>query len=191
MRQALAFLIIVTCTVTAGETKTKDPEPRQSLLYSCLKQPLLRVSATTAGHDSFPDVEVRLVDPLGRSSGNPRKGKRIPKTQYGRVIEVPDHPTKSKAIAVEVCEAIQGDYIVIVSGHKKEEYGLRVNADDGGTGNEGMSSTFYSRPDRTCKFEFRFLMQDHSVTLRWLRDHVQIADSNPVCEIPQTHRSYR
>jgi hypothetical protein len=104
---------------------------------------------------------------------------------------MPTHPTASKAIAIEVCEAIQGDYRITVSEPGKEEYGLSVRADDGGTGNEGMGSAFYARPDRTCKFQFRFQMKDHSVTLRWVRDGVQIADSDPICEIPQTDHSYQ
>jgi hypothetical protein len=184
MRRGLAFLVIVLFTVIAGETQTKSSKPRQSLRYSCLDKPFLSVSAYAGGHASFPDVELRLIDPLGRSSGNGSKGKPIPKTQYGRVIEIPKHATGSKAIAIEVCEAIQGDYLVTVSEHGKEEYGLSVRADDGGTGNEAMESAFYSHPDRTCKFQFRFLMKDHSVTLRWVRDQVQIADPDPICEIP-------
>jgi hypothetical protein len=191
MGRALALLVIILFTVTASETQTKSSNSRQSLRYSCIDKPFLSVSAYTAGHASFPDIELRLIDPLGRSSGNASEGKRIPSTQYGRVIETPKHATRSKAIAVEVCEAIQGDYLVVVSEHGEEEYGLSVRADDGGTGSEGMGSAFHSVRDRTCKFQFRFLMKDHSVTLRWVRDHVQIADPDPICEIPQTDHSYR
>ena len=191
MRQALALLIIVLFTASPSETQTKNSKSRQSLRYSCSNKPFLSVSAYTAGHANFPDVELRLIDPLGRSSGNGSDGKRIPKTQNGRVIEIPKNAKRSKAIAVEVCDAMQGDYLVVVSEHGKEEYGLGISANDGGTGNEAMGSAFHSLPNRTCKFQFRFLMKDHSVTLRWVRDHVQIADLDPVCEIPQTDHSYR
>src|ERR1700687_731476 len=191
MRRGLALLVIVLFTVIASEAQTNSSKPRQSLRYSCLGKPFLSVSAYAGGHASFPDVKLRLIDPLGRSSGDGSKGKAIPNAQYGRVIEMPTHPTASKAIAIEVCEAIQGDYLITVSEHGKEEYGLSVRADDGATGNEGMGSAFYARPDRTCKFEFRFQMKDHSVTLRWVRDGVQIADSDPICEIPQTDHSYQ
>src|SRR5450755_1716367 len=117
MRRALALLVIVLLTVIFGETQTKGSKPRQSLRYSCLDKPFLTVSAYTAGHASFPDVALRLIDPLGRSSGTGSQAKRIPKTQYGRAIEMPKYATRSKAIAVEVCEAIQGDYLVMVSEH--------------------------------------------------------------------------
>ncbi len=130
-----------------------------------------------AGHTRFPDVELRLIDPLGRSLGNSSEGKRIPNAQYGRVIDIPNNATGSKAIAAEVCEAIQGDYLVVISVHSKGKYGLSVHADDGGNGNESMATgvdTLYS----TCKFEFRFLMNAHSVT-------------DPICEIPQADHSHR
>lgn len=191
MRQAFLLLTVVLFTATAGETKTTNSKSRPSLRYSCLKRPFLSVSAYTADHASFPDVELRLVDPLGRYSGNGSAGKRIPKSRYGRVIEVPKYPTRSKAIAAEVCDAIQGDYIFVVSEHGKEKYGLSVRADDGGSGHEAMGSALYSIPNRTCKFQFRFLMKGHSVTVRWLRDRVQIADMDPICEITQGDHSRR
>jgi len=190
MCRALALLFIGLLTVTFGETQTKSSKSRQSLRYSCLGKPFLSVSAYAAGHASFPDVDLRLIDPLGRSSGNGSEGKRIPKTQYGRVIEIPKNAKQSKAIAVEVCEAMQGDYVVVVSEHGKEEYGLSIRADDGGSGNGGMGSAFYPVQNRTCKFELRVLMEYHSVKLRWLRNHVQIADPDPICETPQGDHSY-
>jgi|HubBroStandDraft_2_1064218.scaffolds.fasta_scaffold25008_1 hypothetical protein len=189
MRRGLAFLLIILLTVPAGETQTKSSKPRQSLHYSCLDKPFLSVSAYAAGHTSFPDVGLRLIDPLGRSSGNDSEEKPIPNNQYGPVIEIPKHATRSKAIAIEVCDSMQGDYLVIVSEHDKQEYGLAISAHDGGAGNEAIGSTFHSRGDRACKLQFRFLMRDHTVTLRWMRDQVQVADPNPICDLPQTDHS--
>ncbi len=183
MRDALVLLIIVLIAAKGGETRTTG-NFTLSLKYSCHNKPFLSVSAYAAGHASFPDVDLRLVDPSGRSSGKGSEGKRIPNSHYGKVIEMPSHPASSKAVAVEVCDAIEGDYIVVVSEHSKGEYGFAVSADNGGTGNEAMGTTFHGLRDRTCKYEFRFLMKGRPVTLRWLgNDHVQTAD--PVCELPQ------
>ena len=57
----------------------------------------------------------------------------------------------------EVCDAIQGDYAVIVSEHNDEQYSFVVSG-DGGPGNEAMSSGLYAHRDRTCRYWFRFSM---------------------------------
>jgi hypothetical protein len=56
------------------------------------------------------------------------------------------------------------------------------SADDGGDGNEAMSSWVFTHPGRSCKYQFRVVMASgHQVSVRWLEgDHVQSME--PICE---------
>ena len=182
MMRPLAAAIIAAIAAQAGNVKRVEPKPRPSLRFSCFNKPFLSVSLHTQKRDRFPAVELRLIDPRGRS-GDGTGAKRIRKSQSGRVIQIPGHPTISKAIAVEVCDAIPGDYAVIVSEHNDEQYGFVVSGDDGGPGNEAMSSGLYAHPDRTCRYWFRFSMgAGHMVTVRWLESINHMQTIEPVCE---------
>src|SRR5258708_1679424 len=100
LMRTLAAVIIAAIAAQAGSAKRVEPKPRPSLRFSCFNKPFLSVSLHTQKRDRFPDVELRLIDPRGRSEGGAR-AKRIPKSQSGRVIQIPGHPAISKAIAVE------------------------------------------------------------------------------------------
>lgn len=180
MQKSLVVLVI---GLAAGQAVAKEVKPALSLHYSCLNKPFLSVSVFTPSHDSFPDVELRLIDAGGQPLPS-RKHKRVSKFQSGRVIEIPRLPAKSKAVAVEVCDAVQGDYALVVSEYANAEYLLAVRADDGNTGNEAMSSGISSRRGRTCTYPFRVLMQYRSVRVRWLESNepMQAAFPDPICK---------
>lgn len=162
-------------------------DSKLSLHYSCSDRPFLSVSAYLAHHSGFPDLDLRLIDPLGRSSGTSNTGKGIPKSQHGRIIEIRRLPMSSKAVAVEVCEPVDGDYVVVVSEHTDGRYGFSVRADNGHTGSESMGSVFRSWRGRTCNYSFRLRMTDRPVTLRWLNgnDNAQTSEPEPICDIPK------
>jgi hypothetical protein len=179
MQTSMVVLII---GLAVGQGAAKEVKPVLSLRYSCLDKPFLSVSVFTPRRDSFPDVELRLIDPSGQPLAN-GKHKRV-RNHSGRIIEIPRHPEMSKAVAAEVCGATQGDYALVVSEHANAEYHLAVRADDGNTGNEAMSSAVSSRPGRTCTYPFRVLMQYHSVRVRWLQSNepMQAAFPDPICK---------
>jgi hypothetical protein len=180
MQKGLVVLII---GLAVGQGAAKEVEPALSLRYSCLNKPFLSVSVFTPRHASFPDVELRLMDPGGHplASG---KNKRVSKFQSGRVIEIPRHPEMSMAVAVEVCDLTQGDYALVVSEHANAEYRLAVQADDGSTGNEAISAGISSRRGRTCTYPFRVLMHYHSVRVSWLESNrpTQASFPDPICK---------
>ncbi len=180
-RRTLAAIIIVAIAAHAGNAKRVEPKPRASLRFSCFKKPFLSVSLHTPKRDRFPEVELRLTDPRGRS-GDGAGAKRIPKSQSGRVNDVPGHPTLTKAVAVEVCDAIQGDYSVIVSGHEDQRYLMTISADDGRLGNEAMSSDLNIHRDRTCRYWFRFSMGSGHATVHWLEGTNHMQAGEPLCE---------
>ena len=185
MRRSLAILIVA---LVAGTALAKETKPAVSLRYSCSDKPFLSISVSTLHRDSFPDVQLRLIDPLGRALGFGVERKRIPTSHYGKVIEIPGHEAMSRVVAAEVCEAMQGDYAVVVSEHANEDYRLAVRADDGSVGNEAQSSWFQSRQGQTCTFRFRVLMANHTVSVRWLStDHVQTFSPDPACELAAKH----
>lgn len=159
----------------------KRSEVRVSLQYSCIQKPFLSVSAHTSGHQSFPNVELHLIDPRGRTAGLNNRS-RLPRSQSGRIIEIPDDPNQSKVIGAEICDAIQGDYQVIVAEHHEAEYVLSVRANDGRAGSEAMSHPIQPSGDRTCQYRFRFLLGTAGpVKIRWLGNSGRQA-MHPVCE---------
>src|ERR1700690_1367198 len=92
------YLILLTLTAM-GAAETAKPQYRPSLRFSCFDVPFLSVSVHAPRRDSFPNVEMHLVDPLGRHAGSGARRPRIPKSQSGKIAEIPPHPDKSKAVA--------------------------------------------------------------------------------------------
>jgi len=173
--QRCLFVLIV--ALAAGRAFAKDIKPAVSLRYSCSDKPFLSVSVSTQRRDSFPDVQLRLVDPQGRALGSDNKHRRIPKSQQGKVIEIPGHAASSRVVAAEICEAVQGDYALLVTEYADGQYRLSV-------GNEALSSWFLSRQGQSCTFRFRVQMANHVVNVRWLSpDHVQTSSPDPTCEL--------
>jgi hypothetical protein len=75
------------------------------------------VDASTPRHDTIPKVQLTLTDPLGRTAGRGAQGKRIPNSRYGKVTEIPSAPDASLVLAIEVCNALQGDYHIRIDEH--------------------------------------------------------------------------
>jgi len=176
------FLLWIIALAT-GRALAEDVKPAISLRYSCFDKPFLSASVSTERHDSFPDVEVRLLDAQGRPLDNNRRNRRTPKSQQGKVIEIPGHPATSQTVAAEICEAGEGDYALLVSEHADGQYWLSIDADDG-IGNEGMDSSFFARKGQTCTFRFRVRLAYHVVNVRWLSPgNVQTSSPDPTCEL--------
>jgi len=149
-------------------TATSEPRYRNSLEYSCLKSPFIGVSAYSPRHDGFPDVELSLTDPRGRNAGKDQHGVSIPHNQYGRIVEIPKSPEMSRSVALEVCDAVTGRYILTVTEHGRAEYHIDVKGYDGKSGNLQHSLNRRADGDRTCQYRFRFLMAEGEVKIDWL-----------------------
>lgn len=183
MRKSLAVLIIV---LTAGKASTKDTAPAVSLLYSCSDKLFLSVSVATFDRRHFPDDQFKLTDPAGRALGLGAKHKPFARARYGRVIGIRSNPARSKAIAAEICGAMQGDYVVDLSVQGSEKYRLGVSANEGVADSDSMESIFLPRQCQTCTVKFRVrLIEPHIVNVRWLRnaDNVQTSEPDPACKV--------
>ena len=164
----LFFLLML---IAAGSTTTGATEYSQSLHFSCFDDPFLSVSVSSPRHDSFVNIDLGLVDPDGRSAGGGHHGPSIPRSQYGKVVEIPPHPEMSKAVAVEMCGAMPGAYLITVSEHGSFDYRLTVTGDDGthsNQGNETQPVNLQADGDRMCHFKFNFRMAKGKVAIQWL-----------------------
>ena len=178
-RIQLVVLVLVAC----GTASMSELRYRNSLKYSCLKSPFIAVVACSTRHDGFPDVELSLTDPRGRNAGKGAHGNRIPRSRYGRMVEIPKSPDMSKAVAVEVCDAVPGRYIFTVTEHGSAEYHIDVKGYDGKGGNLQHMLNRRNYGDRTCQFRFRFLMAENEVKIDWLDEADQpfFDTPRPVC----------
>lgn len=144
------LVLFVLAGVASGQTA--------SLRQSCSDAPFLSITASAPRHDSFVNVELGLVDPKGRTAGMDR-GDSIPRSQYGKIVELPLHPERSKVIAIEICDAVPGTYLISIAEHGDFDYRLTV------TGDAGPTSDSFSEPVnlhadgyRLCRFRFNFRM---------------------------------
>jgi hypothetical protein len=162
----LAAASVCACAQSARETK----EVKDALAFSCHGKPFVRVAALTQKRDSFPSVELTITDPVGRVEGEENRSKRIPDSSYGRIVEVPQHPEMSKAVAVEVCNAEQGIYSLEIGETGSGPY--VVMADGDGDVDIGGSTFLYhvGRPGRVLRYKFRFTIKDRKVDIGWLDD---------------------
>jgi hypothetical protein len=166
-RLALQLALLLTMT-GVGLPQTAAKKYSQSLWSSCSDNSFLSVSASAPRHDSFVNVELSLVDPQGRTAGEDHQGDTVPKSQYGRVVEIPSHPDQSKVVAIEICRATPGAYHVSLSEHGEFDYVFSVTGLDGHTGNESRHVTLHADGDRACHFRFNFRVEGGKVSVQWL-----------------------
>lgn len=185
-------LLLLLMFVAAGSTSTWANEYFQSLRFSCFDDPFLSVSVSAPLHDSFVNIELGLVDRDGQSAGSGHHSHSIPRSQYGKVVEIPSHPERSKAVAVEICGAKPGAYLISVSEHGNFDYRLTVSGDDGTGSNEGNETqpvNLHTDGDRMCHFRFNFRTSKGKVAIQWLDStgHALAFLERPTCEpVPRT-----
>jgi hypothetical protein len=184
MRKTTALWIVLLTLVPAAIARTGQPEQTESLRLSCVENSFLGVFAHVASHGSFPHVELGLIDPSGRNlgaSGAAQQGKGV---HYGRVFQLPKYPDHSKAVAVEICNAVSGRYVLTVVESGNEDYQISVTGEDGKVGSETLHLYLHTDGDRTCTYRFSFLMADGKVAIRWLdsADHPLPFGKKPDCE---------
>jgi len=170
-RSGWHFLLPVLLLTVAGFAGTAETKYSQSLRFTCFKDPFLSVSVSAPRHDRFVSVELGLVDPAGRKAGSSDDNHPIPRSQYGKVVEIPSHPDRSKAVAVEICGAMPGTYHITISEHGSFDYRLSIRSDDGSGSNQGNeTATVNLRADgeRQCRYWFDFSMENRRVAIIWL-----------------------
>jgi len=159
------------------------------LAYNCLEQPFLSVSMSVPQHDKFPNMDIGLVDPAGRTAGIEHHDHSIPHSQYGRVIEIPSHPELSKAVAVEICNPHLGAYLISVSESGDQHYRLSVRASDGSGAMLAEPVNLRADGDRICHYRFKLEMQTKHVVIRWLDKNGESLSfgERPTCDaVPRT-----
>jgi len=190
MRRLLFLLIIVLLTPTAWGQVAANPQ--ESLRFSCVDKAFLSISLSTPRRDQFLNLDIGLADPAGRTVGMGHSDHPIPNSQYAKVIEIPSHPERSKAVAIEICGASPGVYLVTVSERAGLDYRLTVRADDGSGSNNGNDAEpvpIRGEGDRVCHYTFKLEMQNGVVSIRWLDKsghHLRFAEL-PTCDaVPRT-----
>jgi hypothetical protein len=105
-----------------------------------------------------------LKDQQSREQGANLKEKRIPRSLYADVVEIPIMSASSRAHAVEICGADQGLYTVTVYEHADELYRIVVR---------GVASSLevilHAREGRVRQHRFLFRIEgDDKSDLSWI-----------------------
>jgi hypothetical protein len=169
-RSALTIVVFAVISIHAhGQKATKSTDIKDSLIFSCLGKTALSVEAMTSRHVGFPEVQLTLTDPQGRTAGEDSRGDRIPGSRYSRIFGTPKpHKEYSKSRAVEVCNAEQGIYQLTLHEVANESY--LINAM--GTGDvdvEGGITLYHvGKPGRVRHYRFSFSIKDRKLEMNWL-----------------------
>jgi hypothetical protein len=136
------------------------------LEYSCPDKPYLELSASLPGHAAFPEVELQVMDGQRRTTGFGDSTKRIPRSSYRRLVEIPDAPDNSKAVAIEICDAKPDSYELLVLEKKQESYILTLRG-VAASGTHSATMPRFAQPERTCRYRFVFAIMSDSIRLEW------------------------
>ena len=177
-RLALVTMFLIAIRISlAGDSA----QPKESLRFSCLGRSFVSVAAMAPRRDGFPAVELVLTDPLGRTTGEGSHGKQIPESSYGDILEIPQHAERSKARAVEVCDAEQGVYEIKVEELATGPYLLVASANGATDNGDSAILNHIGRKGRIRQYRFRFAIRDRKLTLNWLdaQGHEQLLIETP------------
>ena len=142
--------------------------PAASLELSCPTSPFISVSASSPDLDAIPSVRLSLQDPSGRIQGFPVATKTIPKSSYGAIAELPKHPQRSKALALEICDAQQGEYHLVIAEFGNAPYRLNVRADAKAKNGESLILQNLATEGRNRSYKFVFRIRKDRLELMWL-----------------------
>lgn len=183
MRDAHLVFLSLLCLLLPVHAQEANSEYSDTLHYSCFDSPFLAVEAYAPDHRSFLDVELELVNPSGREAGSAKHEVSIRHSHYGKIVESPEDPDRSKAIAVEICDAIGGRYVFSVLEHNRTQFKIAVKGYDGKDGEQIAILNNVSGEDRTCQYKFDFSMVKGKVAIRWLdrTNHPLPLLEEPIC----------
>jgi hypothetical protein len=164
---AIMILILTRSLSTAAQDKTS--QNTESLALHCFEKPFVSASVRTRSRDVVPAVKLSLTDPLGRSQGERTRSPQIPASSYGEVVQIPRLPDRSRALAIEVCDAEQGVYKLRVEEHGDEPYVLDVTAE---APNADITPSLLlhhiAQKGRIGHYRFRLRITNGQVDIKWL-----------------------
>lgn len=163
----IRILILTTALSIAAQDKTS--QNTESLALHCLEKPFVSVSVRTRSRDVVPTVKLSLTDPLGRRQGERARSPQIPTSTYGEIVQIPSLPDRSKALAIEVCDAEQGVYKLRVEEHGDEPYVLDVTAQAPNAGTiPSLLLHHIAKEGRIGHYRFTLRITKKQVDIRWL-----------------------
>jgi len=165
LRSHILLLAVFTCPLAS---QTSPTEARTSHAFSCLDKPFVSVSGSTKDHESIPALGLSVTDPLSRTDGFVSKRGNIPDSTYGPVIEIPNLPERSRALAFEICNAEQGVYEIKISELGDEAYRLSVSGRGSTKNDEALVLHHVSQEGRIRHYRFIFRIEGDKLILRWL-----------------------
>jgi hypothetical protein len=160
----LGIVLATTCTPVGARDSR---QVKESLAFSCLGRSFVSVAVMTPERDGFPAVQLMLTDPSGRTAGE-GPGERIPDSSWGEIVQLPEHPQRSRARAVEVCNAEQGIYQVKVRELGSGPYLLVASASGDADNDSSAVLHHIGRKGRIRLYRFKFTVKDRQLNLRWL-----------------------
>lgn len=166
----------------AGSESAQDSaQTKQSLAFSCLDKSFLSVDALTLERDSFPAVQLTLTDPQGRTAGGDSTGEPIPDSSYGKIVQLPKYPQRSKALAIEVCNAEQGVYELNVRELGNASYIIIASASGNTDNGSSAILNHVGRKGRIRQYKFKFTIKGRQLNLNWLdgQGHEQLLIEPP------------
>jgi hypothetical protein len=163
----LEILILTTGLSAAAQDGTS--RNKESLALHCSEKPFLSVSVRTRNRDVVPAIKLSLTDPLGRWQGDPARSPRIPDSSYGEIVQIPNLPDRSRARAIEVCDAEQGVYKLGVEEVGDEPYVVDVTADAPNADTvPSLLLHHIAQKGRIGHYQFRLRITDGQVNIKWL-----------------------
>jgi hypothetical protein len=163
---SVALLMAITCGFGCAICFGSDSS--ESLALSCFDKPFLGVSASTPERDAFPAVQLSLRDPLGRAVRERIEHGQMPHAKYGEVIQIPKAPSRSKALAVEVCDAQPGTYVINIQESGSARYRLELTGSIQPKDTATLALYHISQDDRTLTYKFTFKIRKGLVIIKWL-----------------------
>jgi hypothetical protein len=167
MSRSRIFVIVFLIGGSIG-SQSSSTQPTTSLAFSCLGKLFVSVSASTPNHESIPAIGLALSDPVGRTAGFAIKRGDIPDSSYGPVIEIPKLPQRSRALALEICNAEQGLYEIKVTEFGDKPYQLTVRGAGDAKNNSALALYHDSRKGRVRHYRFVFRIEGDQMILKWL-----------------------
>jgi hypothetical protein len=167
-RPLFIAIILVTLCAEGGAAPTKKGSPQPSLLFSCLQQNFVSISASAPSHDSIPQVGISVSDPLGRMYDYATNRNSIPHSRYGNISQIQKQPERSLAVSLEICAAEPGTYEVKLTELGAKPYRLTVSAFANASTNESLVLQHVSREGRSRNYRFVLRKDNDHLILKWL-----------------------
>jgi hypothetical protein len=162
---AVATVVATCCFAIPQDNSART---RESLARHCFNEAFVSLSARTRNRDTIPNVSLLLTDPLGRMQGEGVRGAGIPTSSYGQIVQVLSSPQRSRALAIEVCGAVEGEYEVMVKEQGTENYVVDLAARYRETSTLSLLLYHHAQYGRTRKYRFTFRVEKKEAVVRWL-----------------------